>query len=300
MKQRMLVEFDKAGAEWVIVAYCAGDPRMIEVVESGQSPHEVTGNLITGAPIELIQKERKIIGEMTDAVTIDELRRAHLPEMFEIPLLFFPRIFSIRQMAKKSNHGLNYMMGAREFSYQTEMEERDCKKIIDLYTRRAYPNIPLWWESIKRELKNNDRVVMNCFGRKRRFLEAWGADLWKQAIAHVPQSTNVDMLNGGMIACYNDDKLMEIWDLLEQVHDSLLMQVVVGDWKRIAADAMKIDKYLTPLCVYGGREFRVATEMKVGKSWGHMQSVKLTRDLDKFAADLRRTWEGLNDGKKAA
>ena len=32
----MLLEFDLAGAEWVVVAYLSGDERMIDVVESGK------------------------------------------------------------------------------------------------------------------------------------------------------------------------------------------------------------------------------------------------------------------------
>lgn len=301
MPEKMLVEFDKAGAEWVVVAYASGDARMIYVVQSGKSPHVETGKLITQATEELILKEHKVIGAKTDPVEIEELRREHVPEIFSADLLFLPRIFSIRQMSKKCNHALNYYMQAREFSQQTEMEERDCKKVVDLYTRTAYPGVPLWWESIKRDLRQNNRTIYNCFGRKRRFLEEWGNDLFKQAYAHLPQSTIVDMVNGGLVLYWDDEHLVRLWDFLAQVHDSLVFQVSVGDWKTIAKGCVKIAlDYMNPECEYGGRKFRVGTDMKIGKSWGQMHPVPLSRDIDKVAADLRRTWEGLRGQKAAA
>lgn len=300
MPERCLLNFDKAGAEWVIVAYMSGDERMLDVVRSGKSPHLVTGALITNAPEELILKEHKIIGARTDPVEIERLRREHLPEFFETPMLIQPRIFSIRQMAKKSNHGLNYYMKARRFSEETEMEERDCKKIIDLYTKRAYPGIPLWWEAVKKELRDNNRVLFNCFGRKRRFLEQWGDDLFKQAYAHMAQSTNVDAINGGMNEAYADDWLMDFMDILAQVHDSLLFQSLTSDWKRMAEGCLRIDRYISPEMEYSGRKFKLQTELKIGPSWGTMEEVKLTRDIDKLAKDLRETFRKLQSDKKAA
>jgi hypothetical protein len=300
MTDKVLLELDKAGAEWFIVGYMAGDERMIDVHKTGRSPHVETGKLLTGASEELILQEHKLLGATTDPVVIEEMRREHLPEFYSENLLFRPRIFTIRQCAKKSNHGLNYIMGARRFSEETEMEERDCKKIIDLYTKKAYPNIPLWWESVKRELKNNNRTLVNCFGRKRRFLEAWGDELFKQAVAFLPQSTNVDAVNGGMIATYNDEWLMSFMDLLAQTHDSITLQSDVRDWKKVARGCVKIAEYMSPEMEYGGRKFKLATELKMGLSWGSMREVKISNDIDRFASDLRRTYEGLRDGKKAA
>ena len=300
MSDRILIELDKAGAEWFIVGYMAGEERMIDIHKTGKSPHVETGKLITGASEELILKEHKLLGAQTDATIIEEKRRAELPEFYTEDLFFRPRIFTIRQCAKKSNHGLNYMMRARRFSEETEMEERDCKKIIELYTRRAYPGIPLWWESVKRELRDNNRVLTNCFGRKRRFLEQWGEDLFKQAVAHLPQSTNVDAVNEGLIKAYNDDWLMAFMDILAQVHDSILFSADISDWKRLACGCLRIAEYMSPTMQYSGYEFKLNTELKIGLSWGSMQEVKLSPDIDKFAKDLRVTWERLKDAKEAA
>lgn len=294
---KILLEFDKAGAEWFIVAFLSGDENMMEVFRTGKSPHVVTGMLCTGASEELILKEHKCVGMLTDPTLIESIRRSQVPEIFTSDLTFLPRIFSIRQCFKKANHGLNYIMKARRFSEETEMEERDCKRIIDLYLKRAYSNIPLWWESVKRDLRQNNRTLFNCFGRKRRFLEAWGDDLFKQAVAFLPQSTNVDAVNGAMIESYNDDWLMAFMDILAQTHDSITFQGEVSDLKRLAAACVKIDDYMSPEMEYGGRKFRLGTELKIGKSWGQLKTISLTRDIDKLAKDIKVVVEGLGVGR---
>ena len=112
----MLLEFDLAGAEWVIVAYLSGDKNMLETVHSGESPHVCTGHLMTRVPKALIEKEQKFLSSATDPDLIAEMRRQHIPELFDDPTYFLPRTMTIRQMGKKSNHGLNYNLKYRHFA----------------------------------------------------------------------------------------------------------------------------------------------------------------------------------------
>ena len=172
-RRKIFVNFDKAGAEWVVVAYLSGDARMIDVIESGKSPHLVTGALISGCPEELVLREHKLVGDINDPYQIEELR-ATLPDSGN-PDYFLPRSMSIRQAGKKSNHALNYDEGYRVFALYNEMEEGDAKKIVDFYKTRAYPGVPLYHEAIRRELKNEHRTLVSCFGRKVVLRGAWDA-----------------------------------------------------------------------------------------------------------------------------
>lgn len=302
MKQRLLIEFDKAGAEWVVVAYLSGDGRMIDICERGVSPHPITGNLITGAPIELILRDEELTGKLNDPVEIERVRRHSLPELYDESVVFFlPRSMSIRQCGKKANHGLNYMEGKGTFALTNEIDESDAAKIIHYYTRVAYPSIPLWWESIKRQLKE-DRTLVNCFDRRRTFYDQWGNDLFKQAVAFIPQSTVADMVLKGMRQSYEDPKINCNWDLGTNVYDSLLFQVLFNDrdWKTLASQCIKVGlDYMNAKCEYGGREFSIGTEMKIGLSWGKMVEVKLSQDVNRVANDLRKAW-GKVCGKKQA
>src|SRR5215510_138225 len=131
----MMLEFDLAGAEWVVVAYLANDENMIGVVKSGKSPHIVTGSLISGASEDFVLQEHKLVGSHTDPNTIEMLRR----QLTIPPGIFLPRIMSIRQAGKKSNHGLNYNMKYRRFALENEMPEADAEPIVNAYVNKAYP-----------------------------------------------------------------------------------------------------------------------------------------------------------------
>jgi hypothetical protein len=153
--------------------------------------------------------------------------------------------------------------------------------------------VPLWWDAVFRILKD-DRIIVNPFGRKRRFLGELNRETQKQAVAHLPQSTNVDMVNEALKDCYADDWLMSFCDLLVQAHDSILTQCVIRDWKKVAHAALRIRHYLEPMVEYGSIEpFTVGTELKIGPTWGDMKEVRFTNDVDKLAKDLRQTYEAV-------
>src|SRR5574337_929498 len=140
----ILVEMDLAGAEWVVVAYCANDPRMIQVIEEGRDPHLETAQLITSAPASLILKEDKLCKHTTDPVELDEIRHEQIPEIFDANVVkFLPRTMTIRQCGKKTNHGANYRMGPNQFADFDELDSREAKRVLDMYTTQAYPNIPI-------------------------------------------------------------------------------------------------------------------------------------------------------------
>jgi|TARA_R100001530_G_scaffold126468_1_gene95310 hypothetical protein len=293
------MEFDKSGAEWVVVAYASGDGQMIDVVKGDESPHSKTGMLISGAPIELVEMENKLVEHHTDPDTIRTIRSESLAALLEGDY-FLPRSMSIRQAGKKSNHGLNYGMGYRRFALENEMEERDAKRIVDLYLHSAYPGIPVWWETIRQQLRDN-RTLTNCFGRKREFRDAWGDELFKEAYAFIPQSTVVDMVNSGMAKAFvQGADYFDLADLLAQVHDSIVYQYPIDHFYEMALFTIRhaLD-YMSPTIQYSGREFQIGTDLKVGRDWGHMIPVELSEDVDVMQHNLEEAWDKLNASTQA-
>ena len=290
----ILLEIDKAGAEWVIVAYLSGDERMLEIIETGKSPHTVTGSLISGCSEELVERENKIVGQNTDPDTIAELRQ-QIPELLE-GNYFLPRSMSIRQAGKKSNHGLNYGLGYKSFALYNEMDERDSAKIVSLYLNSVYTGIPIWWDSIQRELRES-RTLYNCYNRRRKFLDAWGFELFEKAYAFKPQSTVVDMVNIGLRKSMSDEsKEFEGLEILAQVHDSGLFQypergiedlgVVVN---RVALD------YMSSECTYRNRTFKVGSTAKIGKDWGSMMGIEIHSDPSETLKSIKQVMEVINE-----
>ena len=214
-KMRLLVELDKAGAEWVCVAYLSGDENMLSVIASGKNPHAITGAFISHAPYEFVLEESKVVGLHTDPDTLLELREA-LTDKIE-PGWFLPRSMSIYQCGKKSDHGLNYNMKYRRFALENEVEESEAKRIVDGYHRDAYPGIKKWHQAEQEQLRI-DRTLTNCFGRKRRFMGAWDDDLFDAAYAFKPQSTVYDITRFGMVKTFSDEsKDFEIQETPAQV-----------------------------------------------------------------------------------
>lgn len=286
--QKLLIELDKAGAEWVVVAYLSGDGQMLKVLRSTRSPHVITGSLISGCPQDLVEKESKLVGLQTDPNLV-ETSRQELPEL-QGNGYFLPRTMSIRQAGKKANHGLNYGLGYKTFALYNEMEERDAKEIVRRYHEDAYPGIRQWHEKIKRQLAK-DKTLSNCFGRKRKFIDAWGMELWLDAYSFIPQSTVVDMVNIGMTNAF-DDKSLD-FQLLAQVHDSILIQVP-PEWEKAAKDCKKIAlDYMMPTIQYGAREFQIPTDVKVGYDWSNMRGVNVTSQT--LATDIREAIEAIEE-----
>lgn len=288
-------EVDKRQAEWIVVAYLCGDANMIRVIEEGKDTHIHTASLMFNAPPEVLELEGKLVGMNSDPDIIASIRASN--EIIDRFTGALPRTMSGRQCGKKSNHGLNYDEGPNRFALLNEIEQREAQRIVDMY-HLIYPGIRVWYESVKKHLQR-DRSLTNCFGRKIRFLDAWGPDMWKAGYAALPQSTVVDSLNAGMVKLYNDEDLCGVnagnIDLLAQVHDSLLLQVPIASLGNFAEMQERVYSYLSPDITYGGRTFKIPTDSKIGLNWGGfhkemnpkgMRDLKSIEDLPKILGDL--------------
>lgn len=290
-------EIDKRQAEWVVVAYLCGDANMVRVIEEGRDTHVHTASLMFNVPLEVIMLDDKLTGYNTDPDVIAAMRLEH--EIISRFAGAFPRTMSARQCGKKSNHGLNYDEGFTQFALINEIEQREAKRIVEMY-HLIYPGIRVWYEHIKRQLMK-DRSLTNCFGRKVRFLDAYGPDMWKAAYSMLPQSTVVDSLNQGMVKIYNDASITGTEDanvdLLAQVHDSILLQIPLEVLRsfRFTELRQRVHDYVSPELSYNGRTFKIATDDKLGLNWGQynkdtnksgMRAMESMEDLPRILGEL--------------
>jgi DNA polymerase I len=269
----VFLNVDKRQAEWIAVAYLTNDANMITAIDKGIDVHTHTASEMFGVDADIVKYEHKLVGSETDQDRIKEIRMGD-PSLSPHVGFNWPRSMSLRQAGKKSNHGLNYDEGFRGFALINEMDEKEAKRIVDLY-HHIYPGIRLWYEAIKRELMENNRTLTNYFGRVVRFMGQWNDQLWKSAYSMKPQSTIVDSLNEGMVKIHQSDFLcgtegMNI-DVLAQVHDSILMQVPIYFIESLFNYTKIIEKitaYTSPDITYNSRTFKIASDYKVGFNWG--------------------------------
>lgn len=301
----IFLEIDKSQAEWVVVAYDSGDEAMIRAVEEGKDVHVYTASRMFNVPEEVIRAEDEIVGHDNDPERIAQLRRT-IKELQPYLEQWLPRTMSMRQCGKKSNHGLNYDETYKMFALINEIAEREAKVVVDFY-HGTYPGIKKWYARIQDTLRNG-RILTNCFGRKCRFLDKWGPDLFKAAYSYNPQSTVGELVNRGIVSSYNDnDESLSNFEGLAQTHDSYLLQAEVGNWKQIATGMLRVKRHLDPELSAHGRSFRIKSDLKMGLNWGSnhpdenpegMSKVKLVDDVDQLAANLEKTYNELTKTKR--
>lgn len=284
----VIVEVDKSQAEWVATAYVAGDARMIEAVESGIDAHIHTANLMFNIPKDLIKKESDILEGSTDEDWIKEQRIIHIPEILAYRNIL-PNM-SCRQAGKKSNHSFNYGLSPQGFAIQYDLELKYAKQCYNLY-HNAYPGLNIWHQHIRNKL-SKDRTLENLFGRKRRFLNRWNDDLFKAAYSYIPQSTVGQLLNYGIIETYYQQdregfEFLRSWDLLNQVHDSMVFQYPIDKVDDLVKTIKQIQLNLDPVLYANGRQFIIKTDCKIGLNCKKLFGVDIYADADQMKSEIQ-------------
>lgn len=282
----MLLSFDLAGADWITTAYCCRDPAMLEVARSKKSPHPITGSRMTGLTPEDVLTDNKLIGSKIDPTEIEALRRERLPHIFS-KARFLPRTMSIRQAAKKANHGLNFREGYKTFALKNEIEEREARQIVDLYRKKAYPGLIPWYTEIDETIRKT-RTLTNCFGRKVYFQGALNDDTFRAATSFIPQSTTFDVCREAMVKYANDDTPdFEPTRMAAQVHDSLIWDYMRHDWPAMARFCQKIAfDYMSPWLEYRGERYKLDVTLKAGMTWGALHEIAMTENVQALAEAL--------------
>ncbi len=235
--------FDLSQIENRIVAYVGRVIEMIEAFESGQDVHSLTAGLMFGKPPSEVTR---------DDHTCDLGDGTH----------------SERFWGKKANHSLNYDISFREFALVNEMTEKEAKLITTRY-HQVYPGVRSNFHAMVQRQLGQSRTLTNLFGRRRLFLNQWGRDLFKEAYAHIPQSTTADKINeqGINFIYYNQSQFAPV-ELLRQVHDDIGFQIPVAlPWLEHAKILTAIKSSLETPLSYHEREFVVPCDLTYGLSF---------------------------------
>ena len=233
---------DLSQAENRTTANIAPEPLMLKAFDEGIDIHSLTGGMISGLDMDEVKRQDK--------------------EGINCPL--GTGEYPWRFWGKKCNHSLNYDLGYKSFALRFEMPETQAKMLVDRF-HRVYPGIHQYHAWVRAMLQQN-RTLVNCFGRVRVFLDRWGDELFKEAYSWIPQSSIADKMNrqGINYVYYNNDLFPEL-ELLNQIHDSLVFQIPVSiGWERHAEMLLLIKKSLETPMVWHGKEFVIPLEFKFG------------------------------------
>lgn len=237
----LFVEADLSQAEPRIVAYKARETKLIKIYKEGGDTHSFVASLLFGKEV-----------------------RKGMPE---------------RQHAKPIANGSNYNMGpktlADTFLKETgvELALNDARRLQNRYFQQFSGIKQNYHKSLRDELAMGNRIIINPFGRRRKFWTPWGDELFRQAYSHYAQSTVADIMNHAMIRCKEE---LDGVVIAAQVHDSLLFEVpkdtlICGSFE---PTIQKIKECMSvPFKIYD-EEVVIPVEVKYGFDWGRMEEVK--------------------------
>ncbi|MCP4392845.1 MAG: hypothetical protein GY804_01025 [Alphaproteobacteria bacterium] len=261
-----LFEVDLAQAEWRVVAYLAMDYNMISVLESNGDIHRKTASFVFDCNEDEISDEE---GSAPD---------------------FGNGEHSQRFWGKKSNHSMNYEISAGELALQLMIPLHQAKELIGKYLA-GYSGIPMtFWNSIRRQIDKN-RTITDLFGKSITY-RGRIQDIYKSAFSYIPQSTVGTIINEwGIKRMYFDQTVFDNFDILLQVHDSIVFQVRHNqDWKTLAGQLKILKDSLEQPLEYRNQKFRIPCDFKYGFNWGEKKEI----NFDGTEADqMEKKWKTL-------
>lgn len=173
-----------------------------------------------------------------------DTHRALASEMFGIPYEKVPTkdwddAFqpTVRYIAKRCRHGLNYRMERQTLADVTKLPYHEASRAFILY-HRTTPELTKWWKQEETTFKR-DRVLYNAFGRRLKVIQRLDEDVMDSIIAFYPQSTIGDKVVQVWYQSESDDKWPRDARICLDVHDNLVAIAAPGKSIKTALAIMK-------------------------------------------------------------
>ena len=181
-------------------------------------------------------------------------------------------------MAKMVCHASNYGMKFPTFRINilqksrgaVALDTKEAKRFLSTY-HKLFPEINQWHNETINVLKQT-KMLKNLFGYPRTFTGLIDESMYKEAYAFVPQSTVGCITNLAFVELQNRQDLLDMGvDVLQNNHDSVLLQCYEKDVPLVASEAMKHmnRKLVSPR----GEPFQMRSEALVGHNWKEMYEV---------------------------
>src|SRR4029077_8840246 len=127
---------------------------------------------------------------------------------------------TIRYVAKRCRHGLNYRMERWKLSEVTGLSYNDANRNFIIY-HATTPELEKWW-AIEEKNFRKDRQVYNALGRRFKVIQRIDDDVLRSIVAFYPQSTIGDKVTQVWYQSESDDNWPEDARIAIDVHDCLV------------------------------------------------------------------------------
>lgn len=194
-----------------------------------------------------------------------DAHRALASEMFGIPYDEVPKEdrldsgeVTLRFIAKRCRHGLNYRMQADRLAETTGLILPEAIRAFNLY-HRATPELRRWWSSLEKEVRDT-KALYNAYGRRLIILERITEAALESIVAYKPQSTLGDHVTRVMYRSEEDPKWPSHARMWLNIHDALIC-VAPHDQIKTALSIMK--KYAEEPIIIKGEECFIPADTKI-------------------------------------
>lgn len=172
-----------------------------------------------------------------------DCHRALASEMFKVPYDAVPlkdhdtnNNPTIRYIAKRCRHGLNYRMERFRLSEVTGLPYSQAASAFVKY-HQITPELAKWWQAAESDFRKT-RVAYNALGRRWKVIQRLDDNVLNSVVAFYPQSTIGDKITQVWYQAEEDDQWPEDARVCIDVHDNLVALAT----PKVAKTALKILK----------------------------------------------------------
>lgn len=196
----VFIDFDLAQAEARVVAWRADIPKWKEQFEQARVDGKYDCHRALAA--DMFRMEYKLV----PAMDFDPHTNKH----------------TIRYVAKRCRHGLNYRMERWKLAEVTGLPYHEAGRVFALY-HGATPELRRWWGQEEREFRRT-KVLYNALGRRLKVIQRIDDDVLSSIIACYPQSTIGDKVTQVWYQAEEDDAWPDLMHarVALNVHDNLV------------------------------------------------------------------------------
>jgi uracil-DNA glycosylase family 4 len=127
---------------------------------------------------------------------------------------------TVRYIAKRCRHGLNYRMGPDRLSSTTGLPLLEATNAYRIYHRRT-PELQQWWQLVEQEVRDTG-MLFNALGRRWLLMERISNEALESIIAFKPQSTVGDWVSRVIYMSHDDPRWPANARMALNVHDALI------------------------------------------------------------------------------
>jgi DNA polymerase len=269
-KGYVFVEIDSSQAEARVVALLANDLELLQLFDT-TDVHRLTSSWIFNCRPERVTSELRFVGKTT-------------------------------------RHAGNYGMGkgrlmqiintdAKKFHIDIQVSEWKAGQILDAFHNFSPKIRQVFHAEVVQALRDNDRILVNPFGRRRQFFGRFDHELEKESFAQIPQSTITDNTKRALLdirdRTAND---VRIWGsfasttgICVEAHDAL-----VGLVKETEIDtylSYAVPAFETPIdfsgCTLPRGIISIPCEVKVGRNYKDLKDYVVARRSDEVVSGSR-------------